>query len=46
MIKNEIKELRVEIVKMASLLMILKTTKFMIEAITVMIATQSPTLPI
>lgn len=46
MIKNEIKELRVEIVKIASLLIILNTTKFMIEAITVMIATQRPTLPI
>jgi len=46
MIKNEIKELRVEIVNIGSLLIILKIAKLMIEAITVIIATQRPTLPI
>ncbi len=45
-IKNEIKELRVEIVKIGSLFMILKTIKLIMEAMTVIIATQRPTLPI
>lgn len=45
-IKNEIKEFRVDIVNNGSPLMSLKTTRLIIEAMTVMIATQSPTFPI
>jgi len=46
MIKNVMRELRVEIENNGSPLIILKMTKLMIEAMTVIIATQRPTLPI
>lgn len=45
-IKKVMRELRVEIENSGSPLINLKMTKLMIEAITVIIATQRPTLPI